>query len=320
MKIGHTYFKRAVVVTLLYAVLAAMPSRAADDAPVHVQIEAMALPAVSSKGYVGRATITPYVTVKGADAFQRLCTRLPRFRDAILQAFETKPVELADPDADLATRQDVLRESIESQLGVRLFEAMYLVRGSKQPGENSRLVSLPGATRECQAIAYLPWTRPNAAASATTESAPQYTPLGRTLSEAARSLPADDPFAADAQLSDEELLKKLAGESQTSFPGAPIRVESKSWIVPALVVMGLAGVMLLLGSYIGFQIAQIRRDRRRRDRRKKRKDRRSGLERRLRNAGLPEGIEERRGGADRRGGDDRRTGDRRTGPRSSKRD
>ena len=318
MKVGLTYFACAAIVMLSFAVFAVLPARAADDAPVHVQIDAMALPAISSKGYFGRATITPYITVKNGDAFQRLCNRLPRFRDAILQAFEAKPVELADPEADLAARQESLRDQIESQLGVRLFEAMYLVRGSKQPGENTQAVTLHGGTRECQAIAYLPWTQP--AAAATTETVPQPAPPGRQLSEAARALPANDPFAADAAISDEELLKKLDGERQQSFPGAPIRVKSKPWILPALVILGMAGLMLLLGSYIGYQIAQIRRDRRRRDRRKKRKDRRSGLERRLRNAGAPDGMEERRSGDDRRQGDDRRKVDRRSGPRSSKRD
>ena len=73
----------------------------------------------------------------------------------------------------------------------------------------------------------------------------------------------------------------------------------------AVALIAMSGVTIIVGSYIGYQVAKIRRDRRRKERRMKKKDRRSGLERRLAQGPIPlEG--ERRSGIDRRSGLDRR--------------
>ncbi len=274
---------------------------------VHVQIKNATVAAISEKGYQGRTTVTTYMTVTDADAFQRLCARLPVLLDVMAQIFEAQPLKLEDAEKDVASRQSEIRDTVESALGTGIFEAMYIIRGGRQRGEMTEPVRMDGGTRDCQAIAYLPWARPAKAA----EPAPPRPQEGLRL-----ALPDSDPMSQEMRLSDAELERFLEAELHGVFPNEPPKPESPPWIKITLLVFALTGVLLIVGSYIGYQVGKIRRDRRRKDRRKMRKERRSGKDQRQLDKGRPPGLPERRASdGDRRSGDDRRTGDRRTGSR-----
>lgn len=285
----------------------------AADGPVFVQIKTIPLAAVSTKGYKGRTTVTPYIAVKDPEALKRLCGRLPVFIDVLAQAFEDQPLQLANVESDVAARQDKLRDAIESALGINLFEAVYIVHGSREPAYMTAPRALEGGTRDCQPIGFLPWARPVSAA------APTVSPP-RPVEGIRGALPADDPLAPEMNLSDAELERFLESELKGIFPGAPPKPEPVPVGLWTLALFALAGILLMAGSYIGYKVGKLRRDRRRKDRRKKRKERRAGAERRLLDKGPPPGLPDRRQGADRRTGDDRRRVDRRVGPRPSETD
>lgn len=294
---------------LCWTVWWAGTARAADG-PVDVQIKTIPLAAVSAKGYQGRTNVTPYVTVKNADALQRLCGRLPVFIDVLAQEFEAEPLRLASIEEDLKSRQAKLHEAVEGALGTNLFVALHIVQGGQQPGAMTRVLDLAGGNRDCQPIAYMPWARPAEAVAPV--------PAPRLQVEGIRSpLPPDDPLAPELQLSDAELERFLDEELKGVFPGAPPKPEPVPYALWALGLFAFTGILLMAGSYIGYKVGKMRRDRRRKDRRKRRKERRSGLERRQLDQGPPPGVPDRRTGTDRRTGDDRRRGDRRLGPRPS---
>jgi len=123
-------------------------------------------------------------------------------------------------------------------------------------------------------------------------------------------------MSQEMRLSDAELERFLENELHGVFPNEPEKPQSPPWVEITLAVFGLTGLLLVVGSYIGYQVGKVRRDRRRKDRRKMRKERRSGKDRRQLDKGPLPGIPDRRAsGGERRSGDDRRTGDRRSGPR-----
>lgn len=287
--------------------MASAPSLAAAE-PVHVQIRTIPLAAVSTKGYRGRTTVTPYMTVTDEAAFERLCARLPALLDVLAQVFEEQPIELSDTEVDLSARQDDLRNAVEGALGVRLYEALYIVQGGRRPGELTETIKLPGSSRDCQAIAYLPWQAP-------ANASPQAPAPMPTLNKLAAQLPSDDPMAPEAHLSDAELERLLEAELAGVFPNEPARPEGMPVMGVALIVFAVTGVLLMVGSYIGYQVGRMRRDRRRKDRRKRKKERRTGLERRELDKGPPPGLPDRRSGKDRREVGDRRKAHRRMGPR-----
>lgn len=285
----------------------------AADTPIAVQFEALTLPAISEKGYRGRTTVTPYMKVKNAEALARLCARLPRLLDVMLVAFEDKPVLLSDRVNDLAARQEELAQQIEGSLGKGIFEGFYLIQGTKLRGEGTELLRIDGGMPDCQPIKYLPWERkpPEVLveiAKAPIEPQTQRQKFNR-LSEMAQvfSDQASPPSPlSDAQLAaaEKELLADIP--ERKPFPSAPSKPGmDKSWILTAIAIVGMGGLMLVIGSYIGYQVAKIRRDRRRAERRLERKNRRSGIERRQRQDGPPEDGE-RRIAKDRRSGKDRR--------------
>lgn len=143
----------------IFATAFAAPRPVVAD-PVHVQIKNATISAISEKGYQGRIVVTTYMTVTDADAFERLCARLPVLMDVMAQIFEDNPLKLDDIDKDVLSRQPEIRETVTSALGTGIFEAMYIVRGGRQRGEMTELVSMNGGTRDCNAIAYLPWAAP----------------------------------------------------------------------------------------------------------------------------------------------------------------
>ena len=284
--------------------------------PIAVQFKAMTLPAVSEKGYLGRTSLTPYMLVTDAEALQRVCERLPRLLDVIQIAFDESPVKLDDRVNDLAARQKVLATKIEASLGTGVFEGFYLVQGARRSAEGTEALQVDGGNRDCQPIKYFPWkrevstiVRDTMAQIAETMAPSPETSTGADAT-AAQPMPSLNetlqPYDNDPLPSPEEIARTMVRK----FSAEPPKPEQPPWGVFALVIMGMAGVMLVIGSYIGYQVAKIRRERRRKDRRKKKKDRRLGQERRLRNDGPP-ADGERRKDADRRTAKDRRKQDRR---------
>lgn len=289
---------RSLCVAVLLAVVFGLftwplNSNAAAE-PVAIQLKTMTLPGISEKGYRGRTAVTPYVLLENEDVIERFCGRWPRVVDAILIAFENAPVDLKDKEADLASRQDALGKHIEEAVGIGVFNKLYLVAGSKRPAAGTEKMSSRFGTRECQPIQYLPWEKempePVRRAAESIVSSGQTTQSVSEQTAAASEVDASEPVR--------ELPSK-------PFPAAPIREKGPSWIVIAIALVAMSGITIIVGSYIGYQVAKIRRDRRRKDRRMKKKDRRSGLERRLAQGPLPE-EGERRSGQDRRTGKDRR--------------
>lgn len=305
-------------ITLAAAVLAVLalvnvPGRAhAEDTPVLVQLAPNAMPAVTDKGYRGRITLTAYVKVKNADVVERFCARLPRFVDALLVALEEAPVQLADVATHIAERQGEFRAITAATVGTGVFEALYLVQGSKDPGEGTERIDIAGAGRGCVPIAALPEDVKIAATPA-----PKPAPPPVDASPPASTIPLQS--VAPSPLSKEELdraFAELEAEQpppRKPFPGEPEMPGSKPkpQIMMAIVLVGLGGIMMVIGSYIGYQVAKIRRERRRRDRRKAVRDRRAGIERRNRNDGAPVDGERRSGEDRRKSGDRRKAQDRR---------
>ncbi len=277
---------------------------AAATESIALQLKPLAISAVTEKNYLGRTTATPYMEVTSAAALKRVCSHLPRILDVIVLAFEEKPLRLVDPVGDLMIRQDKLRTKIEDAVGRDVFKAIYMIPGSKSRAEGTEPIAVDGGFNDCQPIKTLPWKvaasiATGATQPATGESVPQEVIAPSTLSEA-------DLAKAEAELMAENPAPK-------SFPGAPVIMDKAgtSWMMIALVLVGLGGLMLVIGSYIGYQVAKIRRERRRIERRKMRKDRRVGQNRRIADAGPPtsgerRGTPDRRKVADRRKDDDRR--------------
>lgn len=311
---------RAIVMAMVLWVLLAAPFAQAEG--VAVQLKPVAMTAITEKGYQGRTTFTPYIEVEDAAAVERLCARLPRLMESMLVALEERPVQLANVALDIASRQHMFKLMTDGSVGTGVFRAFYLVQGSKTRGEGTEAYFLDGATRECTPIRYLPWTVSVPAAgalvegAATASQAPALTPSVDPGAPPAREIP---PEGAPSPLSEEELARAEAElladlPEPKPFPGAPpgARRGAPNTVVMALVLLGLAGGMMVVGSYVGYRVAKIRRDRRRRDRRMAKKDRRTGVERRQRADGPPSSGE-RRSGDDRRKVKDRRqTEDRRT--------
>lgn len=291
---------RAYLGVLFLLTLWLAPAKASAE-EIAVQLNAIAIPAITEKGYTGRTTVTPYLNVQNADGLQKLCSRLPRLTDLLLVAFQAKPVKLGQLESELAARQDEFRKMFDETIGTGVFGGIYMVQGSKQRGEGTEIISVDGARRECQPIAYLPWEKPRSAKS------------GKTSNVAGPAM-VEKPELTEEQLDAAEAeLLAVDTERKRVFPNAPERPKSKapSWVMIALVSLGFGGLLLITGSYIGYQVAKIRRDRRRRDRRLKKKERRTGTDRRKQNLGPPDGddkraIDERRGGDDRRQAVDRR--------------
>lgn len=284
----------SLICIVIGLVLSGPLSADSDDQPVAIQLKSIGLPAVTDKGYRGRLTVTPYVEVLNKDVIQRFCGRWPRVIDAILIAFEEAPVDMKDKDADLASRQGVLGKHIEDAVGIGVFEQLYLVAGSKRRAAGTEVMSSKFGTRECQPIKYLPWEKE----------------VPKTLRQAAQtsvsSKPSAKPVAEPPKVEDSPIdFEPIRETPAKPFPAAPKIDKGPSWVVISIALIAMSGVTIVVGSYIGYQVAKIRRDRRRKERREKKKDRRSGLERRLAQGPLPlEG--ERRSGVDRRSGLDRR--------------
>jgi len=259
-----------------------------------VQFKALTLPAISAKGYRGRTTVTPYMRVKNKDALRRVCERLPRLLDVIMVAFESDPVHLSDRQNDLAARQKDLGKRIEASIGAGVFDGFYIVQGTRRRGEGTELIRVPGGSPACQPIKYLPWEAP-----------PPKEILDAANDLGGQSRTATPGAAAKTETAVEAEPQPLP---RKPFPPPPMAKPERlpSWVFIFIALVGMGGVMLVIGSYIGYQVAKIKRDRRRRERRlNKKKDRRSGIERRQRDDGPPDGIE-RRSGKDRRSGIDRR--------------
>ena len=306
--------------------LVLLPAAQADEkkagTSVALQLKSLAVSAITEKSYLGRMTATPFMVVPDAAAVQRVCGRLPRLLDVIVVAFEEQPLRLVDPVSDLAGRQDKLRILIESAIGKGVFKSFHMVEGSMRRAEGGDRISVEGSTLDCQPIRMLPWDEKKPAAPVAVQAAPAPALIIAGESAAPRSSEASaSPSTAVSTLSEAELAKAEAElmaktPERKPFPGAPIipQTKSKSWIMMAIAVIGLGGLMMVIGSYIGYQVAKIRRERRRVERRKMRKDRRARVERRMANMGAP-ASGERRSGDDRRQSEDRRKASDRRGER-----
>lgn len=292
---GVRYVRIALLSTLMFVFATISLSTHAAAEPVAVQIKSVTIPGISEKGYRGRTAVTPYVVVQSEDVLERFCGRWPRVIDAILIAFENAPVDLKDKAADLASRQDELGRHIEEAVGISVFQNLYLVAGAKRPGAGTEKKSSRFATRQCQPIEYLPWEKE----------------MPEPIRQAAKSIVSSQQSAPPTTSEETESTSGIdAGEPVREipakpFPAAPVREKGPSWVVIAIALAAMSGITIIVGSYIGYQVAKIRRDRRRKDRRMKKKDRRSGLERRLAEGPLPD-EGDRRSGQDRRTGKDRR--------------
>lgn len=282
-------FLGIIITAIMLASSGSSWAQAVDDS-VAIQLKSIGLPAVSEKGYRGRTTVTPYIVVQNDDVIGRFCGRWPRVVDAVLIAFEDAPVDLKNKQTDLASRQDALGKHIEEAVGVGVFKKLYLVAGSKRRAAGTEIMSSEFGTRDCQPIKYLPWEKV----------------IPKPLRKATESIVRSQPVIVEPEVeAAPEVAEPIRETPAKPFPSAPKIDKGPSWIMIAVSLIAMSGVTIIVGSYIGYQVAKIRRDRRRKERRMKKKGRRSGLERRVAQGPLPlEG--ERRSGIDRRSGLDRR--------------
>ncbi|MEX0694367.1 MAG: hypothetical protein WD075_07995 [Rhodospirillales bacterium] len=333
----HQSLNLKIVLAVCAIILGLLPVAKADENPadtsVALQLKSLAVSAITEKSYLGRITATPYMVVPDAAAVKRVCGRLPRLLDVIVVAFEEQPMRLVDIESDLAGRQDKLRIVIEDTIGRGVFQAFHMVEGSRRRAEGAERVTVEGGTADCQPIKSLPWIKKKPAPSSAPSKAavelllPQTTGLpappsttpsvpapASTLPSAPASIPPSTLSEAELARAEAELLAE--SPEQKSFPGAPLIPPSKrkSWIMMAIAIVGIGGLMMVIGSYIGYQVAKIRRERRRIERRQMRKDRRAKRDRRVADAGPP-ASGEKRSGKDRRQSADRRKASDRRGER-----
>lgn len=295
---------RQLIVALALTVFMVGPNEAlADQETVAVQLNPLAITAISENGYKGRSVVTPYFRVKDAKALGRLCGRLPRLTDVMLIAFNETPAELGRLKEHIAERQNEFESRVESVIGTGVFDGLFIVSGAKKRGEGTELADVAGGTQTCQPIKQFPWEVAASEQSAMTKPVP----YANEESGSVRPSPLSEQELAAAEA---ELLAEQPPRGE--FPGEPALsgTNSSSMVMFGVFVFGLGGIMLIAGSYIGYQVAKIRRERRRRDRRKLRKERRSPIDRRQQQLEMPEGGD-RRKGSDRRQVDDRRKADRR---------
>ncbi len=280
----------SILCTIIVLTSSGPLSAQATDDGVAIQLKSIGLPAVTDKGYRGRTTVTPYIVVLNKDVIERFCGRWPRVVDAVLIAFENAPVDLKNKETDLASRQNTLGKHIEEAVGVGVFKNLYLVAGSKRRAAGTEILSSKFGTRECQPIKYLPWEKV----------------IPKPLRQAAETTVKSQPAVVEAEAERApEAVEPTRETPAKPFPSEPKVEKGPSWMLITVALIAMSGVTIIVGSYIGYQVAKIRRDRRRKERRMKKKDRRSGLERRLAQGPIPlEG--ERRSGIDRRSGLDRR--------------
>ncbi len=308
----HVWFSALLISLVLNPV-----SGNAQEKPVALQLKPLPMPAITEKGYQGRMTMTPYMEVMDNKAVERLCSRLPRLMDAMIVFFEEEPVLLSDPAEDLKNRQTALGQLVDETIGKGVFASFYLVTGSVGRGDGTAMIDVKGGTRECQPIREMPEIVKKAAAP----------PVSKPVTGVPENstAPSADENITPSPLSEAELLRaeaELNAEQpiRSPFPGEP-KIDSSnrsSTVIMAVVLIGVCGLMMIIGSYIGYQVAKIRRERRRKERRQARRDRRSGGDRRHRQDGPPASgerrsaddrrkIEDRRQSQDRRSKRDRRT-------------
>jgi len=295
--------QRLVVLAALTVFLIGPNDTRAAEGAVAVQLNPLAITAISENGYKGRSVVTPYFRVTDAKALGRFCGRLPRLTDVMLIAFNENPAELGRLKEQIAERQSEFKSRIESVIGTGVFQGFFLVPGAKKRGEGTELSEVSGGTQTCQPLKQFPWEVAGSNQPVQAKPVPYVNPE----SESIRPSPLSERELAAAEA---ELLAEQPPRG--AFPGEPALsgTNSSSMVMFGVFVFGLGGVMLIAGSYIGYQVAKIRRERRRRDRRKLRKERRSPADRRQNQVELPEGGD-RRKGRDRRLVDDRRKADRR---------
>lgn len=274
-----------------------------NEGSVAVQLNPLAITAISANGYTGRTIVTPYFRVTDEKALARLCGRLPRLIEVVLIAFNETPAELARLKMHIAERQDEFKSRIESVIGIGVFNGFYVIVGAMKRGEGTELAEIDGGMQSCQPIKQFPWEAEG------NKKPSQVKPIQEVLVESGsvRKSPLSETELAAAEA---ELLAEQPPRS--AFPGEPKLPSSKSppWVLYSVFIFGLGGVMLIAGSYIGYQVAKIRRERRRQDRRQLRKERRAQTDRRQQQLEVPEGGD-RRKVAERRKADDRRKGSRR---------
>lgn len=275
----------------------------ADDGPVVLQLNPLAITAISENGYTGRTVVTPYFRVKDTEAIGRLCGRLPRLTEVVLIAFNETPAELVRLKAHMDGRQDEFKARIESAIGMRVYDSFYVIAGARKRGEGTELIDLDGGTQACQPIRQIPWEIGVSKNPVKVQPAQEVQPESGYVRPS--PLSAQELAAAEAELLAEQ-------PPRGAFPGEPKLPSSKksSWVLYGVFIFALGGVMLIAGSYIGYQVAKIRRERRRQDRRQQRKERRAQTDRRQQQLEMPEGGD-RRKGSERREVNDRRKGSRR---------
>ena len=169
------------------------------------------------------------------------------------------------------------------------------------------MIDLAGAKRECQPIRELPWIVTQTAETAAVAAPPVPAQIRPPDYIEPSPLSEDELMKAEAELMAEQPVRK-------PFPGEPAKSKplASSQVITAVILIGLGGIMMVIGSYIGYQVAKIRRERRRQERRQARRDRRAGGDRRNRTDGPPESGERRQGEDRRKLQDRRKAQDRRT--------
>ncbi len=275
----------------------------ADDGSITVQLNPLAITAISENGYTGRTIVTPYFRVVDVKALVRLCGRLPRLTEVVLIAFNETPAELVRLKEHMDARQGEFKTRIESAIGMGVFDSFYVIAGARKRGEGTELIDIEGGTQACQPIKQIPWK------IGANKNPDQMQPIQETQSESGYVRPSPlsekELAAAEAELLAEQ-------PPRGAFPGEPKLPSSKGspWVLYGVFVFALGGIMLIAGSYIGYQVAKIRRERRRRDRRQLLKERRAQTDRRQQQVEIPESGD-RRKGAERRKVSDRRQTNRR---------
>jgi len=279
---------------------------AAADREVALQLRSMTLPAISAKGLKGKTSLTPYVVLSDIGAVPLFCGKLVEISPVLAADFTDDPIQLAAIAEDLSARRQRLQEIVQLIAGARIVKDLQLVQGSKTRGAGTELMDVPGGNAGCQPIKYLPWTRH---AEAPMQLPPPTKSAGTV---AVQPIPPAEAPSAPPSLSDNfpnESEEQLTAEYERrkAFSASPSKIKPPPMIVIVLMLSALAGLMLILGSYIGYRVAKARRERRRKDRRHN--QRRMAKRRNLADAAPP--AAERRGTDDRREPEERRVSGRR---------
>ena len=286
--------------------MAALPARAAEDLPIPIQLESIAISVLDAEGRKVPAPATVFLEVMDEDDIDWACRMVPRIRDLLNITLSLHPIVLGQEGrTDLTAVNETLRKTIQGVVKANLIHTVHVILEKRRIGQDTKVVKFAGARRDCQPLEDYP---PDIGIPQL-RAAPEPDPVKETVEKKdwfKRAAPPPPPLA-------EKPLPRTF-KRKTEAAGGSFGIGF--WI-------GAVGTVLVLAAGAAGAVLLLTRKPKSRDRRKGRERRGASDERRKTKGDSPDperrsdkkrrGEKERRAGEGRRGSDERRgRGDRRS--------